>query len=81
MSRKKGLDIKKKIIDSLKEKECSLRELETKLNTNYLTIRSHLEELKFLKIIEIIYHKKNLKNGRPYTTTILTKEGIKLLYT
>ena len=78
--RKKGIRIKKEILDLLKEKECSLRELETKVNTNYLTIRSHCQELKFLKIIELIHHKKNPKNNRPYTTAKITKEGIKLLY-
>lgn len=80
MNRKNGLEIKKKIIDILKSKECSIRELETKVNTNNITIKNHLEELKFLKIIELIQHKKNSKNGRPYTTAILTKEGLKLLY-
>ena len=80
MSRKNGLDIKKKIIEVLKNKECSIRELETKLNTNNITIKNHLEELKFLKIIELMYHKRNLRNGRPYTTAALTKEGLKLLY-
>lgn len=75
MSRKIGLDIKKQIIKILKEKECSLRELETKVNTNYLTIRSHCKELEFLKIVETINHNENDKNGRPYTTVKLTVRG------
>ena len=78
--RKKGIEIKKQILNNVKKRECSLRELETKINTNYLTIRSHCEELKFLKIIEIIHYKKNLKNGKPYTTVKLTEDGIKLLF-
>jgi len=80
MTRKRGLDIKKKIIEILKNKECSIRELETKLNTNNITIRSHLEELKFLKIVDLVHHKRNVKNGRPYTTATLTEEGLRLLY-
>ena len=80
MGRKNWLEIKKKLIDNLKNKECSIRELETKLNTNNTTIKNHLEELRFLKIVEIIKHKKNFKNGRPYSTAILTKEGFKLLF-
>jgi len=75
MARKTGLEIKKEILTILKQKECSLRELETKINTNYLTIKNHLEELNFLKIIELVHHKKNKKNGRPYTTAKITNQG------
>lgn len=71
MPRKTGLNIKKEIIKVLKNKECSLRELETKLNTNYLTIRNHCRELEYFKIVELIKHKENKKNGRPYTTVRL----------
>ena len=78
--RKRGIDIKKEILNILKNKECSMRELETKINTNYLTIKNHCEELKFLKIIELTFHKKNLSNGRPYTTVKLTEKGINLLF-
>ncbi len=59
MSRKSGLDVKKSILKALKEQECSLRELETKVNTNYLTIRKHCEELEYFGIIKIEKHKKN----------------------
>ena len=41
MSRKTGLDIKKAILEELREKECSLRELETKTNTGYSSIKKH----------------------------------------
>ena len=75
MSRKNGLEIKKGIIKALKEKECSLRELETKLNTNHITIKNHCKELEFLKIIEIVKHPKNERNGRPFTTVKLTHLG------
>jgi len=32
-----------------------MRELETKVNTDYLTIRNHCEELKFLRIFPKYY--------------------------
>ncbi len=73
MSRKTGLDIKKEILRVLKEnKECSLRELETKINTNNITIKKHIEELEFLGHVKIIKHEINERNGRPYTTVSLT---------
>ena len=71
MPRKTGLQIKKAILEELKEKECSLRELETKTNTGYSSIKKHCEELEFLKIIELRKHNKNDKNGRPFTTARL----------
>ena len=73
MAWKTGLDIKKAILNKLKNKECSLRELETATNTGYLPIKKHCEELAYLKIIEFVEHKKSDANGRPYTTARLKK--------
>ena len=78
MPRKTGLDIKRAIMEKLKEKECSLRELETKTNTGYSSIKTHCKELAFLKIIELKTYKENKKNGRPYTTAKITTEGRKI---
>jgi len=71
MRRKSSLDIKKEILRVLKGGETSLRELETKVNTNNLTIKKHCEELEYLGKIELVRHPKNKKNGRPYTTARL----------
>lgn len=72
---KSGVDIKRAIIRELGKKECSFRELETKTNTGFSVIKRHCVELEFLKIVEIIKHKENEKNGRPYTTVRLTDIG------
>ena len=70
--RRKSLDIKRKILEVLKkEKELSLRELETKVNTNNKTIKTQIEELEFFNKIAVIKHKKNQKNGEPYTSVKL----------
>jgi len=71
--RRTALEIKKNIISLLKGKEISLRELETKLDTSNLTVKRQLEELSYLGIVELIHHKKNPINGRPYTTARLKK--------
>jgi hypothetical protein len=78
MPRKTGLDIKRAIIEKLKEKECSLRELETKTNTGYSSIKTRCRELAYLKIIELKIYKENKKNGRPYTTAKITDNGRKI---
>jgi predicted ArsR family transcriptional regulator len=77
MKRRKALDIKRKILELLKEGEKSLRELETKVNTNYKTIRTQVKELEYFGLIEIVYYNKNRINGRPYTTIKLKEKLIK----
>jgi predicted transcriptional regulator len=69
--RRNALEIKKKIILLLKERGMSLRELETKVNTNYKTINSQIRELEFFGKVEVTKHGKSDKNGRPYTTVKL----------
>ena len=73
MIRRIALDIKKEIIKLLKQKEMSLRELETKVNTNYQTIKTQIKELEYLGFIKTIKHERSDKNGRPFTTAKLVK--------
>lgn len=75
MGRKTGLEIKKAIIQQLKKKDCSLRELETKVNTNYLTIRAHCKELEYFRFIEMKQIPTNKRNGKPFTNVTLTVNG------
>ena len=67
MARKTGLIIKKEILHLVAEKPRSYRELESKLGTNYLTIRKHCEELAYLGLIDVAHEKRNEYNGRPFT--------------
>ena len=72
MKRRGGLEIKKKVLQILKENgEMSLGELERKANANNLTILNHLKELEFFGKVEIIKHKKSEKTGRSYTSVRL----------
>ena len=49
----------------------SLRELESKTNTNNITIQKHVEELEFFGKVLLVKHPKNEKNGRPFTSVKL----------
>ena len=72
--KRKPLEIKKKILQVLKEnRELSLRELDIKVNTSYQTIRDQIGELEYFGLIEIIKHKKSERTGRPYTSIRLKK--------
>ena len=74
-----GLELKKNIIKLLRDTELSIRSLDIKLNTGSQTIFMHCKELEFLGIIKFNKHKKNEKNGRPYTSVSLTDYGKKLI--
>ncbi len=71
--RRTALDIKKEILKLLKEKEMSLRELETKVNTNFQTIKTQIKELEYFGFIKVTKHEKNNINGRPFTSVKLIK--------
>ncbi|MCK9568137.1 HTH domain-containing protein [Candidatus Pacearchaeota archaeon] len=72
MKKRDPLEIKKKILEVLKEyKEMSLRELDIKVNTSYQTIRKQIKELEFFGKVEVIKHKKSEKTGRAYTSVRL----------
>mgnify|MGYP001597140119 CR=1 FL=1 len=62
MSRRKGLELKKKILQILKvDGETTLGELERKTNTNNVTILSHLEELEYFGKVQVIKHERSDK--------------------
>lgn len=70
--KRKVINIKKKILEVLKkEGELSVKALEIKVNTGSQTIKTQLEELEFLGLIELIKHKKSEKTGRPFTSVKL----------
>jgi len=71
MKYRSGLEIKKKIIVLLKEKECVISYLERKMNTSDKVLKRHLKELEYLGIVKITKHSKSPKTGRPYTTVKL----------
>jgi len=73
MKYRSGLEIKKRIIALLKEKECVISYLERKINTSDKVLKRHLKELEYLGIVKIIKHPKSPKTGRPYTTAKLVK--------
>ncbi|MEK6890011.1 MAG: hypothetical protein AABX35_02375 [Nanoarchaeota archaeon] len=74
MTRRIALEIKKKIFDILKDKEISIRELETKVDTNHKTTLAQLQELEYLGFVKITKHEKSEANGRPFTSVKLIKK-------
>ena len=69
--RRTALEIKKEILKLLKQKEMSLRELESKVNTNYETIRTQIKELEYFGFVKVIKHERSDVNGRPFRSVRL----------
>jgi predicted ArsR family transcriptional regulator len=75
MAKKGMMQIQQGILEALREGPCSLRELETRLNTNYNSIRAHSRLLAFYGCVDIEEHERSEANGRPYTTLQITARG------
>lgn len=75
MTKRKPLEIKKKILNILKtENRISVKQLERKVNTNYQTIINNCEELEYLGFVKISKVKENSNNGRDYLVVETTKK-------
>jgi len=68
MVRRVALDIKKEILNLLKGKEMTFRDLEKKVNTNFETIKTQVKELEHLGFVKTIKHERSEHTGRPFTT-------------
>lgn len=68
-----SLEIKEKILQLLKYKELTLRDLEKKVDTNPETIRRQIKELELLGFVKSIKHEKSEHTGRLFTTIKLLK--------
>ena len=71
MTYRTGLDIKKAILDLLRQKPHIISEMERKVNTSDRVIKRHVSELEFLGIVKVIRHKKSEKTGWPFSVVEL----------
>ena len=74
MSKRCSFEIRKKILQFIKEKSLTFAQLERKVNTNSDTIRKDCRELEFYKMISI-KQEKHPKNGRLSYKVSITKIG------
>ena len=67
MAKRKSLEIKKQILEILKEEKIiSIKKLEKKVNTNYQSILNNCEELEYFGFIKISKTTENTLNGKEY---------------
>ena len=78
--RRPAIEIRKEILKLLlKEGELSLRELESKIDTNNLTIKAQVADLKSLGFVTVKEHKAHPKNNKPYQSCRITEKGIEYI--
>ncbi|MEM4398054.1 MAG: transcriptional regulator [Candidatus Woesearchaeota archaeon] len=81
MQKRTPYELRKEILMCLKEKEMTFTELQTKLSTNYDSIKKNCFELQEYEQVEIKKEKKHKKNGKPYYLVKLTEKGYKTVDT
>lgn len=80
MKKRSTYQLREKILFLLKESESlTLTQIQTKLSTNYESVKNNCQDLETYGLIEIKKEKKHSKNGKPYYSVKLTKEGYSTL--
>lgn len=60
-----------------KNKEVSVRQIETKVNTNFETTKRQVEDLESLGFVKVMEHKSHPRNNKPYKVCKITDAGLK----
>lgn len=79
MSKRKPYDLRKEILMILREKELTLTQIQTKLSTNYDSVKKNCFELQEYEQVEIRKEKSHKKNGKPYYVVKLSEKGYKTI--
>jgi len=76
MSKRRTREIKRLILQLLhNEGDLTFAQLERKVNTNFVTVRSNCEELAAFGMVTITKKERHPATGRPYFIVGITKRG------
>ncbi len=78
MTKRKPYEVRVKILDILKEKPLTYTQIQTKLSTNYDSVKNNCEELELYGFIEVENKEKHPENGKPYYKVKLTPKGYEI---
>lgn len=74
MTKRRSYDIRKKILYMVRESPVSYTRIQTKLSTNYDSVKSNCEELEFYGFVKV-NKVSNPENGRSSYEVELTPKG------
>jgi predicted ArsR family transcriptional regulator len=77
--KRKPYEVRQKILMLLKEKPLSYTQLQTKLSTNYDSIKNNCEELKMYEFIDVKTIENHPENGQPSHKVELTQKGAQIV--
>lgn len=78
MSKRTPYEVKRAILRVLREKPLSYTKLQTKLSTNYDSVKNNCEELQMYDFVNISKGERHAKNGKPFYDVELTPKGREL---
>ena len=80
MSKRTSKEVRKAILEILKDgNPHSLGDLERKVGTNWISVRTHCDDLLLFNAVIKKEFQKHDQNGRPYIEVTITKIGSELL--
>ena len=80
MSKRKPYEVRKSILKILlKEKTLTYTKIQTKLSTNYDSVKNNCEELAVYEFVKITKGERHDKNGKPYFDVEITPKGREVL--
>lgn len=75
MAKRKSYDIRKKILYLVKEKPVSYTKIQTKLSTNYDSVKNNCEELEFYGFVKVNRIESHPENGNLSFEVEITPKG------
>ena len=78
MSKRTPYELRKRILLILRDKPVSYTHIQTKLSTNYDSVKNNLDELQFYGLVKIRKVEKHPKNGKISFDAELTERGLEI---
>ena len=75
MAKRKSYHIRKKILYMVGEEPVSYTKIQTKLSTNYDSVKNNCEELEFYGFIKVNTIESHPENGKPSYEVEITPKG------
>ncbi len=75
MSKRTPYEVRKEILKLLREDTLTYTKIQTKLSTNYDSVKNNCKELEVYDLVKITQHQKHDENGKPFSEVGLTPKG------
>lgn len=79
MAKRKSYEIRKSILYLVREEPVSYTKIQTKLSTNYDSVKNNCEELEFYGFVKVNKIENNPENGKPSYEVELTPKGREII--